>query len=136
MTGDEIETGSASEGGANIDFLRRRREIVATLAAVTLILGTMTAVAYYFLRPPPGDPHQIVAIAEKAVETQVGPNFRCAFPFFDEMSVAAEPGDTYAVGGWVQIISPSGQAQTATFECTVVTGGHGRWMPGQLRINY
>ena len=51
MTPDGAETGEDLDLGLDADVLRRRRTIVATLAVLLLLLGTMAVAAYYFLRP-------------------------------------------------------------------------------------
>ena len=89
MTTGNVEMSEEYDRGGDLDSLRRRREVVATFAALVLILGTVAGAAYYFLRPRPADLHHIVAVAEKAVEASVGPDLHCVFPFFEEMDVTA-----------------------------------------------
>ncbi len=134
MTPDGAETDAGADSGLDIDLLRRRRAIAATVAALVLLLGTTAVTAYHFLRPRPVDLHQIAAVAEKAVESAIGPGYRCTFPFFEELDVVSRDNNEYAVTGSVQITSMDGRSQLAHFECTVVPGRNAEWIPGTLQL--
>jgi hypothetical protein len=108
---------------------------VATVAILVLLLGTTALAAYHFLRPRPVDLHQIVGVAEKTVESSIGPDYRCVFPLFEELDVAARENDEYVVTGWVQIISRDGHSRSANFECTVVPGRNAAWIPGRVQLS-
>ncbi len=134
MTPDGAETGEDLDLGLDVEVLRRRRTIVATLAVLLLLLGTMAVTAYYFLRPASTDLHHIAAMAEKTVQFAIGTDYRYVFPFFEEMDVAAGQDDDYVVTGWVQVISLDGRSEIVNFECTVVPGQNAEWMPGTLTL--
>jgi len=134
MTPDGAGNGEALESGLDIQILRRRREAVVTIAALLVLLGTMSVAAYYFLHPRRADLRQIVAVAEKRVETAVGPGYRYAFPLFQEMKVTAQGNDEYLVTGWGEAISRDGHVEPIFFQCRVVPGRGKEWVPATLEL--
>ncbi len=135
MTPDGAETGQGVDSGLDVAGLRRRRKIVATFSLLALLLGATAVAAYHFLRPRPVDLHQVVAVAEKTVESAIGPDYRCVFPLFEELDVAARQNDEYVVTGWVQMVDRDGHSKNSNFQCTVVPGRNAGWIPGSLHLS-
>jgi hypothetical protein len=134
MSPDGADAEEQLESGLDIDVLRRRREVTVAVAALVLLLGTTSAAAYYFLRPRPIDLHQIVAVAEKAVQMAAGPDLRCVFPFFEEMNVTPGENEEYVVSGWAKVMNRNGREEPLFFRCRVVPGRGAEWVPAMLEF--
>lgn len=71
---DEIEPVEVYDPDLDPAVLRRRRELVLTFAALTVILAGCFILAFYMLRTKPVTRRQMVVAAEEAVRDATGRN--------------------------------------------------------------
>jgi hypothetical protein len=129
----EFDPEGMDDPGLDIEILRRRREMLFTIAAMVLILGASLTIAFSMLHRKPVDQKALLGAAQQTVREAIGSGF--AFSFNDLTATLSDPdANTYSVRGEVVTISPQGKPTWYRFECSLTQRTNGSWSPAKLTL--
>jgi hypothetical protein len=120
--------------GLDIAVLRRRRELLFTVLALTLILLTTYITATKSLiKPPPGSA-ELATTARMAIQDAMK-GVVLAMGASEDLTIRQVTESLYTVSGQFSAIDPQGKSTYFTFTCSVQQGQNGHWRPARLVLN-
>jgi hypothetical protein len=110
--------------------LQRRRQAVAAVAAVSVLVLVSGLAAFFLYRPAKASRQQVIQIVETAIQSQISSSANLEF---DDVQVRQDDNG-YEVSGSVDAISPGGETGRFRFTCLVQKRADGTWTPNKWEV--
>jgi hypothetical protein len=120
--------------GLNIITLRRRRELVLTVAALIVIVAVTGFTAWSILYVPVPSANELTILAQGAVRDALPAGVAVQFGGKEETSVTLKGEEEYEVAGRVLAVTPQGMARAYSFTCALAPSPAGVWRPAKLLV--
>jgi hypothetical protein len=127
---EEVELYDSGLGPA---ALRRRREIVLTVAALLLIAGVAMFSARGLLYSPTPSRAELRWMVLEAIRDAL-PNMSVGLGNVEELTFNAVGEHLFEVSGQLAAVDRAGKSQQYTFTCVVRQAENGRWRPERLLL--